>query len=331
MTKEISYLKNILIVRLSSMGDILLTTPLIRSIKKQTPNTQIDFVIKTEFFDVLKHNPYLNNIYKYSKHTSQKNELINSLKANRYEIVIDLQNNLRSREIIRHLDCKIQRFKKNSINKFLLVHFKINKLKDAHQIPVRYAETAGVELDSEGLDFFTLNEPDSKLMTNEKFIGLSPGAKHFTKRWPKEYFIELGKKLESAGYKVALFGGQDETEVTNVIANHLSIALNFCNENILQTAANMKMCKVIYTNDSGAMHLASAMKVPVIAFFGSTVREFGFFPYKAKSIELENKNLSCRPCTHIGRKSCPKIHFKCMKEIKPELAFNSLNNLQISL
>ncbi len=130
--------------------------------------------------------------------------LINSLKANRYEIVIDLQNNLRSREIIRHLDCKIQRFKKNSINKFLLVHFKINKLKDAHQIPVRYAETAGVELDSEGLDFFTSNEPDSKLKTNEKFIGLSPGAKHFTKRWPKEYFIELGKKLESAGYKVAI-------------------------------------------------------------------------------------------------------------------------------
>ena len=278
MIKKISDLKKILIIRLSSMGDILLTTPLIRSIKKQNPNIQIDFVIKTEFIDVLKHNPYLNNIYKYSKHTSEKRELINSLKANRYEVVIDLQNNLRSREIIRHLDCQIQRFKKNSIYKFLLVHFKINKLKDAHQIPFRYAETAGVELDTEGLDFFIPNEPDSKLKTNEKFIGLSPGAKHFTKRWPKEYFIELGKNLESGGYKVALFGGQDETEATNEIGNHLSSALNFCNENILQTAANMKMCKAIYTNDSGAMHLASAMKVPVIAFFGSTVREFGFFP-----------------------------------------------------
>jgi heptosyltransferase-2 len=331
MIKEISDLKKILIIRLSSMGDILLTTPLIRSIKKLNPNIQIDFVIKTEFFDVLKHNPYLNNIYQYSKHTSEKRELINSLKANRYEIVIDLQNNLRSREIIRHLDCKIQRFKKNSINKFLLVHFKINKLKDAHQIPVRYAETAGIELDTEGLDFFTSNEPDPKLKTNDKFIGLCPGAKHFTKRWPKEYFIELGKKLESTGYKVAIFGGPDEVELIEELTGQLNSALNFCNENILQTAANMKMCRAIYTNDSGAMHLASAMKVPIIAFFGSTVREFGFFPYKAKSIELENKNLSCRPCTHIGRKSCPKIHFKCMKEIKPELAFNSLSNLQISL
>jgi lipopolysaccharide heptosyltransferase II len=331
MIKEISDLKKILIIRLSSIGDILLTTPLIRSIKKQNPNIQIDFVIKTEFFDLLKHNPYLKNIYKYSKDNSEKRELINSLKANRYEIVIDLQNNLRSREIIRHLDCKIQRFKKNSINKFLLVHFKINKLKDAHQIPVRYAETAGVELDTEGLDFFTSNEPDSKLKTNDNFIGLSSGAKHFTKRWPKEYFIDLGKKLESAGYKVAIFGGPDEVALIEELTGQLSSALNLCNESILQTAANMKMCRAIYTNDSGAMHLASAMKVPVIAFFGSTVREFGFYPYKAKSIELENKNLSCRPCTHIGRKSCPKIHFKCMKEIKPELAFNSLSNLQISL
>ena len=331
MIKEISDLKKILIVRLSSMGDILLTTPLIRSIKKLNPNIQIDFVLKEEFFELVQHNPNLTNIYKYRKHSSEKQVLINALISKKYELVIDLQNNLRSREIIRHLNCKIQRFKKNSINKFLLVHFKINKLKDAHQIPVRYAETAGVELDSEGLDFFTWNEPDSKLKTSEKFIGLSPGAKHFTKRWPIEYFIELGKKLESDGYKVALFGGQDETEVTNEIANRLSSALNFCNENILQTAANMKMCKAIYTNDSGAMHIASAMKVPVIAIFGSTVREFGFFPYKAKSIELEIENLSCRPCTHIGRKSCPKIHFKCMKEIKPELAFNSLSNLQISL
>jgi ADP-heptose:LPS heptosyltransferase len=329
MIKEISDLKKILIIRLSSIGDILLTTPLIRSIKKQNPNIQIDFVIKTEFFDLLKHNPYLKNIYKYSKDNSEKRELINSLKANRYEIVIDLQNNLRSREIIRHLDCKIQRFKKNSINKFLLVHFKINKLKDAHQIPVRYAETAGVDLDTEGLDFITLHEPDPNLKTDEKYIGLCPGAKHFTKRWPIEYFIELGQRLESDGYKVIIFGGPSEALITGEIGNKLKNAINLCCESVLQSGANMKLCKAIYTNDSGAMHLASAMKVPVIAFFGSTVREFGFYPYKAKSIELENKNLNCRPCTHIGRKSCPKIHFKCMKELKPEFAFNSLHNLLV--
>jgi heptosyltransferase-2 len=327
MIIDFSKLQKILIIRLSSIGDILLTTPLIRSIKKINPEIQIDFVLKEEFFELVKNNPNLTNIHIYTKQSFEKQILINTLRSNNYEIVIDLQNNLRSREITRSLHCRILRFKKNSINKFLLVHFKINKLKDAPQIPIRYAEAAGVELDTEGLDFFTDNEPDPKLKTDEKYIGLCPGAKHFTKRWPKEYFIEMAKRLESTGYKVVFFGGLEEVELCFEMGNQIENALNLCNTNILQVGSDMKMCRAIYTNDSGLMHLASAVKVPVIAFFGSTVKEFGFYPYKTKYIELENKNLSCRPCTHIGRKSCPKIHFKCMKEIKPELALNNLQNL----
>lgn len=330
MVKDISELKKILIIRLSSMGDILLTTPLIRSIRKQNPSIQIDFVVKEEFFELLQNNPYLTNIYKYSKEISAKKELIKSLKSNGYERVFDLQNNNRSREIIIKLNSKIFQFWKHSIKKFLLVHFKINRLKKVPKIPVRYAKTAGIILDDEGLDLFTDNVADSRLEFNQKHIGLCPGAKHFTKRWPKEYFIDLGKKLETAGYKVVLFGGPGEFEVTGEIANQLSSSLNLCNDSILQTAANMKMCKAIYTNDSGTMHLACAVKVPVIAFFGSTVEEFGFYPYKAQNVALEIKNLGCRPCTHIGRKSCPLTHFKCMKEITPELAFNSLKRLKLS-
>jgi len=327
MVIDFSKLKKILIIRLSSIGDILLTTPLIRSIKKKNPAIQIDFVLKEEFFELMQNNQYLTNIHKYTKHSFGKQTLINALIANKYELVIDLQNNLRSREIIRSLRCQVLRFKKNSVKKFLLVHFKINKLKDAHQIPVRYAEAAGVDLDTEGLDFITLHEPDPNLKTDEKYIGLCPGAKHFTKRWPKEYFIELGNSLESAGYRIVLFGGSEEVELCFELEKQIKNALNLCNTSILQVGADMKICRAIYTNDSGLMHLASAIKVPVIAFFGSTVKEFGFYPYRAKSIELEIKNLSCRPCAHIGRESCPKIHFKCMKEINPELAFNSLHNL----
>jgi heptosyltransferase-2 len=330
MTIDFSKLQKILIIRLSSIGDILLTTPLIRSIKKINPLVQIDFVLKEEFFELMQNNQYLTNIHKYTKHGFDKQILTNALISNKYELVIDLQNNLRSREIVRPLHCQILRFKKNNFKKFLLVHFKVNKLKDAHQIPVRYAEATDVELDSEGIDFFTTNEPDPKLNANEKYIGLCPGAKHFTKRWPTEYFIELGNSLESAGYKIVLFGGLEEVELCFELENQIKNSLNLCNSSILQVGSDMKMCRAIYTNDSGLMHLASAIKVPVIAFFGSTVKEFGFYPYKAKSIELEINNLSCRPCTHIGRKSCPKIHFKCMKEINPDLAFNSLNNLPMS-
>jgi lipopolysaccharide heptosyltransferase II len=330
MVKNISELKKILIIRLSSMGDILLTTPLLRSIKRQNPSIQIDFVIKEVFFELLKNNPHLTNIYKYSKQSSEKQELINSLKANKYDLVIDLQNNLRSAELTRKLYRKTYLFKKNSIKKILLVHFKINRLKNSPQIPVRYATAARIKLDEEGLEIFVNEIADSRLSLNEKYIGLCPGAKHFTKRWPKEYFVELGKKLESEGFKVVLFGGPDEIEISGEIGNQLNNPLILCNESVLQTAANMKMCKAIYTNDSGTMHLAGAVKVPVIAFFGSTVREFGFYPYRTQNIVLEISNLPCRPCTHIGRKSCPLNHFNCMKEITPELAFNSLKRMQIS-
>jgi len=329
MIKDISELKKILIIRLSSMGDILLTTPLIRSIKKQNPEVQIDFVIKEEFIELVKNNPNLTDIHVYSKQSFEKQILINTLISNNYEIVIDLQNNIRSKEITKPLHSQTFRFKKNDAKKFILVNFKINRLKNAPSIPVRYAEAAEINLDDEGLDLFTDYVADPRLDLNEKYIGLCPGAKHFTKRWPKEYFIELGKKLESSGYKVVLFGGLSEEELIGKIANQLSSPVNLCGDSILQSAADMKMCKSIYTNDSGAMHLACAVKVPVIAFFGSTVKEFGFFPYRANSIELDVENLPCRPCTHIGRKSCPLIHFKCMKDIKPDFAFNSLNSLLV--
>jgi lipopolysaccharide heptosyltransferase II len=330
MIKDISQLKKILIIRLSSMGDILLTTPLIRSIKKQNSSVQIDFVIKEEFFELVKKNPHLTNIYTYSKESSKKKELLKLLKANKYDLVIDLQNNNRSREIVLKLDRKTFQFRKNSLKKFILVHFKINRLKKSPPIPVRYAKTARIDLDNEGLEIFTDNIADSRLELNQKYIGLCPGAKHFTKRWPKEYFIQLGKMLESEGYRVVLFGGMNELEVTDEITKELSQPLNLCDASILQTAANMKMCKVIYTNDSGTMHLSCAVNIPVIAFFGSTVKEFGFYPYKTQNVVLEIEDLPCRPCTHIGRKSCPLKHFKCMNEISPDLAFNSLKRLMIS-
>jgi ADP-heptose:LPS heptosyltransferase len=328
MTINFSELHRILIIRLSSLGDVLLTTPLLRIIKKKNPTIKIDFLIKNEFAEALQNNPNLDEIFIYKNQKNDKQILLNSFSEKKYELVIDLQNNLRSREITRNFHCKVLLFKKNSLKKFLLVKFKINLLKFTPQIPARYAEASGlVGLDNDGLDFYTENIPSSQLKKDVRYIGFCPGAKHFTKRWPKEYFIELGKRLEADSYKIVLFGGPDEVELCNEIQNSLRNALNLCNTTLSQVGTDMKMCDVIYTNDSGLMHLASAVKVPVIAFFGSTVKEFGFYPYKTINIVLENKNLTCRPCTHIGRKSCPKIHFKCMLEIKPELAFSSLTKI----
>jgi heptosyltransferase-2 len=317
---------NLLVVRLSSLGDVLLTTPLVRTIKNKYPDIEIDFVVREEYRDVLKLNPHIRNLYTFQRDNDKTKELKNQICKNKYDLVIDLQNNFRSHKLLRCFGDSVVRYKKNHIQKFLLVLLKINRLKDTPQIPVRYASVLDdFDLDDLGPELFTDKTANTKLLNSNNLIGLCPGSKHFTKMWPEDNFIQLGRTLEKNGYNVVLFGGSDDKQICDRISSELSSAINLSNNNdILQTAADMKMCDVIYCNDSGLMHTATAVGVPVIAFYGSTVKEFGFTPYKAKNLILENNYLSCRPCTHIGRNSCPKKHFKCMKEISSQLAFEQL-------
>ena len=317
--------QKILIVRLSSLGDILLTTPLIRSLKKYKPEIEIDFLLREEYRDVLVNNPYLSNLITIKREDSPS-KTKNILSQKNYDFVIDLQNNLRSRSLIQGVKCPKVKFKKLSWQKFLLVKFKINKLSETPPIPVRYASAIEhLKLDDHGLDLITNSKPSESLLKLTNLIGYCPGSRHFTKMWPKEYYIELGKKLIENNYNVVLFGGKDDKVICEEISSSLSESINLCNDNnILHTAADMKLCKTIICNDSGLMHAACAVKVPVIAIFGSTVKEFGFTPYGSKNLILENNSLSCRPCSHIGKSSCPKHHFKCMKEITPQLVYDSL-------
>ncbi len=326
---DLSKVKKILIFRLSSLGDILLTTPLIRSLKRVYPHISLHFLLREEYEPLLTHNSNIDNIYKYADTKLERQILLSSIIAENYDIVIDLQNNFRSRELIRFLNCTVYRFNKHHFKKILLVYFKINKFKKLPPIPLRYANSFNMfELDNLGLEFKTSNQPDELLQSGEEFIGICPGAKHYTKRWHKGYYKDLGKLLEANNYRIVLLGGKADKELCDEIASDLQNPVNLCaGNNIMQTAANMKMCKAIYSNDSGLMHLATSLKIPVIAFFGSTVREFGFFPYKSKSIVLERDRLLCRPCTHIGKKSCPQKHFSCMLDITPEDAYKTLNLL----
>lgn len=314
-----------LFIRLSSLGDILLTTPLIRSLKKKHPHIKIDFIIREEYQDLLKFNPYINNLLLFKRENNES--LLNHIKENDYNLIVDLQNNLRSREL--KPATKTKKFNKRSFDKFLLVNFKINRLENAQQIPVRYAQALdNFQLDDEGIDLFTGDIKPFISKNEKKYIGFAPGSRHFTKMWPKEYFIELGKKLNENGYSVVLFGGKDDKVVCNEIEVSLQNVINLRNENkILETAVNMKVCLGVVCNDSGLLHTACAVKTPVLSIFGSTVKEFGFTPFRNKNLILENNNLSCRPCSHIGKDKCPKKHFKCMTELTPDIAYRKLIEL----
>lgn len=318
-------LNKILVIRLSSLGDILLTTPVLRALKKKYHAAKIDFVVKKEFEDTVLFNPHISRIYAYDKNQTER--LTTELISHDYDLVIDLQNNFRSRALSRQLKVRTVRFEKPTIKKMMLVWFKINLLRELKTITERYAETANILLDQSGLELYLPGDVKTSLDSQKKYIGFCPGAKHFTKKWLPEYFVELGNELTKLGYTVVLFGGSAEKELCDDLASKIAGSTNLQNENnLFQTAANMKMCKLIITNDSGLMHTAAAVGIPVIAIFGSTVTEFGFAPYGVKNLILENKSLSCRPCSHIGKSGCPKGHFNCMKEIKPPFVLKSVEN-----
>ncbi len=223
-------------------------------------------------------------------------------------------------------------FVKPTLEKLLFVYLKINLLKENISIVKRYAEAAAVEFDEKGLDLFILTETKAKLESGRKYIGFAPGAKHFTKRWLPEYFVVLGSDLSKQGYQIVLLGGKSDKEICEVIAKQIPNSINLQNDdNLHQTAADMKQCKLVVTNDSGLMHTAAAAGVPLVAIFGSTVKEFGFVPYGVQNLILENNSLFCRPCSHIGKSTCPKKHFKCMKEVTPHFVLNHLQNLLLLL
>ena len=326
--EELSKTNKILIIRLSSLGDILLTTPFIRAIKTQFPHIRIDMLIREEYADIIKLNPYIGQKFFFKKDEKSNIALIEQLINNNYQLVIDLQNNLRSKKIVSSLKINSVKFDKRSFDKFLLVNFKINKLREAPQIPVRYSNTIQIlKLDDRGLDLFTDKSANAELIGKNNLIGFCPGARHFTKRWPKEYFIELGNKLTQNGYRIVLFGGKIDKEICAELVDKISGAINLSNnDELLQTAADMNLCKAVICNDSGLMHTASSTGTKVIAIFGSTVKEFGFAPYKCSNLILENYSLTCRPCSHIGRSDCPKKHFDCMNAIKPEFVFDKLKS-----
>ena len=311
---------------------------MIRSIQRQFPDKKIHFLLRSEYEPVLVNNHFLEKIFLFTRVDEENKKLIKELRKEKYDLVVDLQNNIRSALVCNKLRVKTVKFNKRDTAKLLLVRFKMNLLKNAPQMPIRYAQLFDdLQLDDEGLELITLNAPSTLFSPDKKYIGFAPGSRHFTKMWPKEYYIQLGRMLNDDGYTVALLGGKDDRLVCAEIAAKVD-SIDLSNKNdLLQTTADMKKCIGIVCNDSGMMHTACAADVKVLAIFGSTVKEFGFTPYTGKesgllnkNLVLENKSLSCRPCSHIGRDRCPKTHFKCMLELTPQLVYNNIKLLFIS-
>ena len=328
--------KKILILRFSSIGDIVLTTPVPRTLKVQL-EAEVHYCTQQKYASILENNPYIDRVLVLNESLS---ELVQRLRTERYDYIIDLHHNLRTALIKRQLGVKSYSFNKLNIEKWLMVNLKINRLPNVHIVD-RYLDTLrplGVKMDNLGLDYFIPEkdevERDWLPETHRKeYVAYAIGAQHETKKLPVTRMIELCERINKPivllgdkndhenGEQVARFFAPNSEHADREAAlqemNKKAIIYNACGKfNLNQSASLVRQAAYVFTHDTGLMHIAAAFKKRIFCIWGNTIPRFGMYPYRTSFTVLENNHLGCRPCSKIGYSKCPKGHFKCMRDIK---------------
>jgi ADP-heptose:LPS heptosyltransferase len=315
----------ILIVRFSSIGDVVLTTPVLRCLKKQLKGVEVHFITKKSFEPVVRDNPYIDKIYTIS---SSITEVLSELKAEKYDHIIDLHKNLRTASLKLKLAVTSTSFPKLNFKKWLLVKFKKDKMPQIHVVE-RYFKTVehlGIKNDQLPCDFYISPSEEVQVKTEfglepKEYVAFALGAQFFTKRLPIEKQVEI---LEKINQPIVLIGGPTDKEAAQELIDKLvgKHVINACGRYSLQQSASIvHQSKVLLSHDTGMMHIATCFTIPIVSVWGNTVPALGMFPYYPQEPGLftvnEVTNLDCRPCSKIGFKACPKGHFKCMLNQDP--------------
>ncbi len=319
----------ILVIRFSSIGDIVLTTPVVRCLKQQL-DCELHYLTKKSYQSILAPNPYLDTIHVLEDAFS---DLITRLRAEKYDYLIDLHNNLRTWRIKQALRVKSYSFDKLNWQKWLLVNLKINRLPPVHIVDRYMATTAALEVrnDGQGLDYFIPKEAEVEISdwldSERPFVAFVIGAAHATKRLPTEKIIAICQKIN---IPILLLGGPAEAETGAIIAKTSGTHVkNTCGKlKLHQSASVVRQAAKVITHDTGMMHIAAAFQKDIISIWGNTVPAFGMTPYYGtpsnKNTTIEVPNIACRPCSKIGHAACPKQHFNCMQQIDIEQIVESV-------
>ncbi|MEM8523563.1 MAG: glycosyltransferase family 9 protein [Bacteroidota bacterium] len=308
----------ILLLRFSSIGDIVLTTPVIRCLKQQL-DCELHYLTKQSYASILNPNPCLDHVWTIQKKVS---EVKAELQAVKFDYIIDLHNNIRTQQVKWALNAKAFTFNKINWQKWLMVNLKINRLPKVHIVD-RYLQPAtnlGIENDGKGLDYFIPKEQEiniaERFQIQGNYIAFAIGAAHATKRLPSQKIIEICQQTQ---LPILLLGGPAETKEGKFIARSSGDhVLNTCGQlNLHQSASVVRQAYKVITHDTGMMHIAAAFQKEILSIWGNTIPEFGMTPYygnlKGQNTTFEVNNLSCRPCSKIGHATCPKGHFDCMQ------------------
>jgi len=316
----------ILIIRFSSFGDIVLTFPLISIIKEKYPGCEIHFLTKHKYSSLLQLNDNIDLIL--FSNSDKTKHLIKYISEGNYDLIIDLQKNAKSIFCTFFTWTKVVRVKKDNIWKFLLVKFKIKRKNKTNPVFLKYINCCRNILNLDDTNFRTssLNFFDERLIKN-KYIVIAPASRHFTKTYPENKLIQIIESVHNC--KIVLISDNIKNEVTlcRRLASLSNNILDYSGKLNYEALSNVLFySELVFCNDSGILHLAEALGKKVICVFGSTVKEFGFFPQLKLSAVFENNLLKCRPCSHIGKNYCPEKHFKCMKDLNNSRIISLIND-----
>lgn len=327
----------ILILQTAYIGDVIVSTPLVREIKKLYPAADVDIITTPLSAEIFQYNPYIRKVIKFDKRNQKYFnllKLIKYLRGRKYECSISIQSSLTSALLLyfsgiaRRIGFKRQVLTTDSVE--------IEEKPEIHRsenILKLLTPLSNKEFDHRTELF--LSDKERQLATNIlekvdneqlKLIGIAPGSIRFTKQWPESYYVELLKNLASKNVFAFLIGGPKENKLCQRIINKSgnTKTSNLAGElSILESSAVIKKLDLMLTNDSAPLHMANAVKTDVFAFFGPTIRKYGFFPYR-KNDKIFEIDLYCRSCSLHGGKKCPEGHFKCMLEIRPGEVYEAI-------
>jgi heptosyltransferase-2 len=335
--------KKILVMQTAFLGDVILSLPIIYNIKRNYPDYLIDFLCIPYTKEVLLGNIYINQVIVYDKHKTGKIEGIldisRYLHSQNYDLAIIPHRSIRSGIIA--LLAKIPErigFDKLFFN-WLYTSTKIynrnihevdrnlDLLEDFHPDDIRKIPEI-ITGNEKTHKLPAIFEKINNLPDNTKIIAVAPGSIWETKRWLPEYYHHLCARLAKEKFVVVFIGGKNDRKIVEAISTGLNGTINLCGElDIKGTALILKKCALLIANDSAAIHIASSVDLPAIDIFGPTVPEFGFPPLSKGSINIEDKKLNCRPCGIHGAKKCPVGTFDCMKNISPDLVYDSVKEI----
>ena len=338
-------MQKILIIQTAFIGDVILTTPLIRLVSQNFPEAEIHFLTIPSSKNTVETLTYISKLWIYDKHDRERgliafSRLIRKLRLVQFDLVITPHRSLRTALLAFLSGIPVRIGFKNSMGWFLFtrtvkypskIHEIERNLKLVEPLNIIAHQKELPEIQITRRDKNSVDEwiKEKKIPKPEKIIAMAPGSVWFTKRWPVNYFRELAGKFSESGYGIIFVGSKDDEYLYRDINQPKNPS--FYNAmglfTLRQTAEIIRRSQLLISNDSAPTHIGVAVKTKVLTIFGSTIPEYGFYPYGNNDRIIEIENLYCRPCTDHGRHSCPQKHFRCMLKITPEQVFHEAQEM----